>query len=60
MADDQVRTGWLIALLVSAQFVVAILMPLWSFYLVKVYAWRTMLSADGVINWALGPLHIHR
>ena len=31
-------------------------MPLWSCYLVKVYAWRTMLSADGVINWALGPL----
>jgi putative spermidine/putrescine transport system permease protein len=24
--------------------VVAVLMPLWSFYLVKVYAWRTMLS----------------
>jgi putative spermidine/putrescine transport system permease protein len=42
-----------------AALVVAILMPLWSFYLVKVYAWRTMLSADGVINWALGPLHIH-
>jgi putative spermidine/putrescine transport system permease protein len=34
-------------------------MPLWSFYLVKVYAWRTMLSADGVINWALGPLDLH-
>ena len=27
--------------------VVAILMPLWSFYLVKVYAWRTMLSEGG-------------
>jgi putative spermidine/putrescine transport system permease protein len=43
----------------QAALVVAVLMPLWSFYLVKVYAWRTMLSADGVINWALGPLHIH-
>jgi putative spermidine/putrescine transport system permease protein len=42
-----------------AALVVAVLMPLWSFYLVKVYAWRTMLSADGVINWALGPLDIH-
>jgi putative spermidine/putrescine transport system permease protein len=42
-----------------AVLVVAVLMPLWSFYLVKVYAWRTMLSADGVINWALGPLDIH-
>jgi putative spermidine/putrescine transport system permease protein len=36
--------------------VVAILMPLWSFYLVKVYAWRTMLSSGGIINWALDPL----
>ena len=42
-----------------AALVVAVLMPLWSFYLVKVYAWRTMLSANGVINWALGPLGIH-
>src|SRR4051795_11061220 len=44
---------------VRAALVVGILMPLWSFYLVKVYAWRTMLSTDGVINWVLGPLHIH-
>jgi putative spermidine/putrescine transport system permease protein len=36
--------------------VVAVLMPLWSFYLVKVYAWRTMLSTGGAINWALDPL----
>src|SRR6188508_3059875 len=42
-----------------ATLVVGILMPLWSFYLVKVYAWRTMLSTGGVINWALGPLGIH-
>jgi putative spermidine/putrescine transport system permease protein len=36
--------------------IVAILMPLWSFYLVKVYAWRTMLSSGGIVNWALDPL----
>jgi len=35
--------------------VAAILTPLWASYLVKVYAWRTMLSGDGVINWALQP-----
>jgi len=39
--------------------VVAVLMPLWASYLVKVYAWRQMLSADGVINWALNPLGVH-
>ena len=36
--------------------VVAVLMPLWSSYLVKVYAWRTILSEDGILNWALSPL----
>jgi putative spermidine/putrescine transport system permease protein len=40
----------------KAALLVAILMPLWSFYLVKVYAWRTMLSSGGVINWALDPI----
>jgi putative spermidine/putrescine transport system permease protein len=43
---------------VKALLVVAVLMPLWSFYLVKVYAWRTMLSTDGAVNWALDPLGI--
>jgi putative spermidine/putrescine transport system permease protein len=41
---------------VRGLLVVAVLMPLWSSYLVKVYAWRLMLSEDGVLNWALGPL----
>jgi putative spermidine/putrescine transport system permease protein len=35
--------------------VVAVLMPLWSSYLVKVYAWRLILSEEGVLNWALDP-----
>ncbi len=39
-----------------ALLVVAVLMPLWSSYLVKVYAWRLILSNDGVLNWALDPL----
>jgi putative spermidine/putrescine transport system permease protein len=39
----------------KAILVVAVLLPLWSSYLVKVYSWRTMLSAGGVINWALQP-----
>jgi putative spermidine/putrescine transport system permease protein len=36
--------------------VVAVLMPLWSSYLVKVFAWRGILSEEGVLNWALDPL----
>jgi putative spermidine/putrescine transport system permease protein len=43
----------------KALLVVAVLLPLWSSYLVKVYSWRTMLSTDGVINWVLGPLGLH-
>ena len=38
-----------------ALLVVAVLMPLWSSYLVKVYAWRIMLQNEGVVNWALDP-----
>jgi putative spermidine/putrescine transport system permease protein len=43
----------------KAILVVAVLLPLWSSYLVKVYAWRTMLSAGGVVNWALAPFGLH-
>ncbi|HEV2812999.1 MAG TPA: ABC transporter permease [Solirubrobacteraceae bacterium] len=43
---------------VRALLVVAVLMPLWSSYLVKVYAWRLILSEEGVLNWALGPLGV--
>jgi putative spermidine/putrescine transport system permease protein len=39
--------------------IVAVLMPLWSSYLVKVYAWRTILSHDGPLNWALNPFGAH-
>jgi putative spermidine/putrescine transport system permease protein len=35
--------------------VIAILMPLWSSYLVKVYAWRIILQEDGLFNWLLSP-----
>jgi putative spermidine/putrescine transport system permease protein len=44
---------------VRALLVVAVLMPLWSSYLVKVYAWRTILQEEGMLNWALDPLGLH-
>ena len=40
---------------VRALLVVAVLMPLWSSYLVKVYTWRIMLQNEGIVNWALDP-----
>jgi putative spermidine/putrescine transport system permease protein len=33
---------------------VAVLIPLWSSYLVRVFAWRLILSKDGILNWFLG------
>jgi putative spermidine/putrescine transport system permease protein len=38
--------------------VVAVLVPLWSAYLVKAFAWRGILSQDGALNWLLNPLGI--
>jgi len=38
---------------------VAITMPLWASYLVKVYAWRLILQEEGVLNWALAPFGLH-
>jgi len=41
-----------------ALLAVAILMPLWASYLVKVYSWRIILAEDGILNWALEPFGI--
>jgi putative spermidine/putrescine transport system permease protein len=37
---------------------ISILLPLWSGYLVKVYAWRLILSQGGVLNSVLAPFGI--
>lgn len=45
----------------SQKILVALVMtPLWASYLVKIYAWRTMIEPNtGVIDWLLGPIGIH-
>jgi putative spermidine/putrescine transport system permease protein len=35
---------------------VAVLLPLWSSYLVRVYIWRLILNQDGVLNWILNKV----
>jgi putative spermidine/putrescine transport system permease protein len=35
---------------------VAVLLPLWSSYLVRVYIWRLILNQDGVLNWTLNKV----
>ena len=39
--------------------VVSVVLPLWSGYLVKVYAWRLMLLNGGFLDSVLGPLGLH-
>jgi putative spermidine/putrescine transport system permease protein len=36
----------------KAAFYLAVLLPLWSSYLVKVYAWKLILAKEGIITWA--------
>ncbi len=38
----------------QAALFVAVLIPLWSSYLVRVYSWRLILAKDGILNWTLG------
>jgi putative spermidine/putrescine transport system permease protein len=38
--------------------VIAVLVPLWAAYLVKVYAWRTILQGNGLLDAVLEPLGI--
>src|ERR1700755_2888147 len=42
----------------KAAFYIAIMLPLWSSYLVKVYAWKLILAREGVITWLAGQLHL--
>jgi putative spermidine/putrescine transport system permease protein len=39
--------------------VIAVLTPLWASYLVKAYAWRSVLSQDGILEWMLAPFGLH-
>jgi putative spermidine/putrescine transport system permease protein len=41
---------------VKALLAVAVLLPLWSSYLVRVYAWKLILAKEGVLSWALERL----
>ncbi|MBX2884702.1 MAG: ABC transporter permease [Granulosicoccus sp.] len=42
----------------KAFFYLAIMLPLWSSYLVKVYAWKLILAKEGILNWLFNSLHL--
>lgn len=38
--------------------VVAVLLPLWASYLVKIFAWRTVFLGNGLVAWLLAPFGV--
>ncbi|MEX1663773.1 ABC transporter permease [Thioclava sp. 15-R06ZXC-3] len=42
----------------KALFYVGVMLPLWSSYLVKVYAWKLVLAKEGILNWIFAKLHL--
>ena len=42
----------------KALFYIGVMLPLWSSYLVKVYAWKLVLAKEGILNWLFAQLHL--
>lgn len=42
----------------KALLYVAVMLPLWSSYLVRLYAWKLLLAKEGAISWTLQHLHL--
>ncbi len=40
----------------KAFFYLGVMLPLWSSYLVKVYAWKLILAKEGILTWAFDRL----
>ncbi len=40
----------------KALFYVAVMLPMWTSYLVKVYAWRLILAKQGILSWLFDTL----
>lgn len=38
---------------------IAVTLPLWSSYLVRVYAWKLILSKEGILSWFVNLLHLN-
>ena len=42
----------------KALFYLGVMLPLWSSYLVKVYAWKLILAKEGILNWFFAKFHL--
>jgi putative spermidine/putrescine transport system permease protein len=45
--------GW-----TKAALYIAVMLPLWSSYLVRLYAWKLVLAKEGAISWLAAQLHL--
>ena len=42
----------------KALFYLLVMLPLWSSYLVKVYAWKLILAKEGIVSWVAEQVHL--
>jgi putative spermidine/putrescine transport system permease protein len=42
----------------KAALYVAVMLPLWSSYLVRLYAWKLLLAKEGAVSWLAAQLHL--
>ncbi|WP_202362211.1 ABC transporter permease [Mesorhizobium sp. 131-3-5] len=42
----------------KALFYLGVMLPLWSSYLVKIYAWKLILAKEGILTWLFAKLHV--
>jgi putative spermidine/putrescine transport system permease protein len=42
----------------KALFYLGIMLPLWSSYLVKIYAWKLILAKEGILTWFFDKLYL--
>ncbi|MEO4040267.1 ABC transporter permease [Hoeflea sp. CAU 1731] len=43
----------------KALFYLGVMLPLWSSYLVKIYAWKLILAKEGILSWLLDKLYLN-
>lgn len=46
------------SLRMKALLYLAVMLPLWSSYLVRVYAWKLILAKEGIVTWFANQLHL--
>ena len=42
----------------KALYYLLVMLPMWTGYLVKVYAWRLLLAKEGIVAWCAAKLHL--